>query len=387
MSQLGGNRRKQFGGSFGGWLLLGKKSMHNRGHIPTAITALCIISAVHAGCTIGPVTCLDDTDHVALSKTDVNAGGDSLSLAYCAQLCADRKMPVAGAEYGTECYCGRGINPGARALPSTACNVPCASKNSTEKCGGTWKISVFNVSCSGPPEPRPDPAPSPPVTPYLNNPCRNATSPFSKMPWCDPTLSVEARVEDMISRMSLPEKIAALDTAGPGIASLGLDPYNWWSEATHGISHVRNRVQDGTRYESNFAFPITTAMSFNRSLWEATGRRIGIEARAFMNQGDAWSTYWAPVINLAREPRWGRNIETPGEDPYLSGEYATAFVRGLERNPIDPGHLQASACCKHYVANSMDNSQVAGTHWDRNHFDANITMRDLVDSYLPPFQA
>ena len=207
------------------------------------------------------------------------------------------------------------------------------------------------------------------------------------MPWCDPTLSVEARVEDMISRMSLPEKIAALDTAGPGIASLGLDPYNWWSEATHGISHVRNRVQDGTRYESNFAFPITTAMSFNRSLWEATGRRIGIEARAFMNQGDAWSTYWAPVINLAREPRWGRNIETPGEDPYLSGEYATAFVRGLERNPIDPGHLQASACCKHYVANSMDNSQVAGTHWDRNHFDANITMRDLVDSYLPPFQA
>ena len=131
-----------------------------------------------------------------------------------------------------------------------------------------------------------------------------------------------------------------------------------------------------------------------------------------MNQGDAWSTYWAPVINLAREPRWGRNIETPGEEyaayypiyiistgdaalsniilccsPYLSGEYATAFVSGFERNPIDPGHVQASACCKHYAANSMDGSTVAGTHWDRNHFDANITMQDLVDSYLVPTPA
>jgi len=191
----------------------------------------------------------------------------------------------------------------------------------------------------------------------------------------------------MISRMTIPEKISTMDSSAPGIGSLGLNPYNWWSEATHGISHVHNDASKGTQYESNFAFPITTAMAFNRSLWYATGQQIGREARAFMNQGDAWSTYWAPVINLAREPRWGRNIETPGEDPYLSGEYATAFVSGFERNPIDPGHVQASACCKHYAANSMDGSSVAGTHWDRNHFDANITMQDLVDSYLLPFQA
>jgi len=93
------------------------------------------------------------------------------------------------------------------------------------------------------------------------------------------------------------------------------------------------------------------------------------------------------VINLAREPRWGRNVETPGEDTYLSGEYATSFVQGFERNPADKDHIQASACCKHYAANSMDSSTVAGTHWDRNHFDANVSQQDLLDSYLPPFQA
>ena len=74
----------------------------------------------------------------------------------------------------------------------------------------------------------------------------------------------------------------------------------------------------------------TTAGSFNRSVWKATGHAIGVEARAFMNAGHAYSTYWAPVINLAREPRWGRNLECAGEDPLLSGEYAAAFVGGLK---------------------------------------------------------
>ena len=221
--------------------------------------------------------------------------------------------------------------------------------------------------------------------PYLNNPCVDASSPHSHSPWCNASLPVDVRVDDMIKRMTVAEKIAQMDTTAPAIESLGLNPYNWWSEATHGISHVRN--DDKVPYESNFAFPITTACSFNRSLWSATGAQIGLEARAFMNQGDAWSTYWAPVINLAREPRWGRNIETPGEDPYLSGEYATSFVTGFQNNPEDPYHVQASACCKHYAANSMDGSTVAGTHWDRNQFDANITNQDLVDSYLLPFQA
>ena len=125
--------------------------------------------------------------------------------------------------------------------------------------------------------------------------------------------------------------------------------YNWWSEATHGVASgyhgARNTIEEP--FQSNFPFPITTGMSFNRSLWYETGAQIGREARAFMNQGNAFSTFWAPVINLAREPRWGRNIECPGEDPYLSGQYAVAFVKGMERNPAAPNLIQASACCKH----------------------------------------
>lgn len=74
------------------------------------------------------------------------------------------------------------------------------------------------------------------------------------------------------------------------------------------------------------------------------------------------------------------------EDPYTVGEYATSFVLGFEHTPEDENHLQASACCKHYVANSMEGTTQNGIHWDRNDFDAQIPMQDLVDSYLPPFQ-
>ena len=223
-----------------------------------------------------------------------------------------------------------------------------------------------------------------PISP-LRNPCLDSSSPQSSYPWCNHTLPIDERVADMLARMTLDEKIANLDTEAPEIKSLGLNGYNWWSEATHGISHVN--FTETTPSATNFAFPITTAMSFNRSLWRATGAAISREARAFMNVGRAYSTYWAPVINLAREPRWGRNLESAGEDPLLSGEYAVAFVRGFERLDVEPRYLAASACCKHYVANSMEDSKVAGTHHTRYSADPNITDQDLVDSYLKPFQA
>eukprot|EP00418_Pyrodinium_bahamense_P007913 CAMPEP_0179121212 /NCGR_PEP_ID=MMETSP0796-20121207/57152_1 /TAXON_ID=73915 /ORGANISM="Pyrodinium bahamense, Strain pbaha01" /LENGTH=794 /DNA_ID=CAMNT_0020819793 /DNA_START=44 /DNA_END=2428 /DNA_ORIENTATION=+ len=222
-------------------------------------------------------------------------------------------------------------------------------------------------------------------TPFLVNPCLNTSFSFSKMPWCDPTLPIDQRISDMLSRMTLDEKIGSLRDKAVAIDSLGLPAYNWWSEATHGVADMRKDWR--TPWTTSFAFPITTSMSFNRTLWRKTGEQIGREARALMNAGNAYSTFWAPVVNLARDPRWGRNIETPGEDPYLSGEYATEFVKGFQESPDDPYHLQASACCKHYVANEMESSNVAGVHWDRHHFNANITTQDLVDSYMAPFQA
>ena len=94
-------------------------------------------------------------------------------------------------------------------------------------------------------------------------------------------------------------------TNNPPLPALGLPAYIWGNEASSGVAG-----RDATQ-TTKFSFPITTGMSYNRSLWQATGNRIAREARAMMNQGDEYSTFWAPVINLAREPRWGRNIEVP----------------------------------------------------------------------------
>merc|ERR1719473_1597346 len=214
----------------------------------------------------------------------------------------------------------------------------------------------------------------------LHNPCLDPSEGFSKMPFCNASLDIDARVADMIKRMDLQtEKIPNLNTGGQPIKSLGLPGYNWWEEASSGVSNGHQTTK--------FAFPITTGMSFNRTLWQLTGRQIGHEARALMNAGQAGSTFWAPVINLAREPRWGRNIEVPGEDPYHVGEYAEWFVKGFEQAPEDAGHIQASACCKHYAANSMEHATEGGQTHTRHDFSANITQQDLVDSYLLPFQS
>ena len=183
--------------------------------------------------------------------------------------------------------------------------------------------------------------------PPLNNPCLSTTSPFAAMPWCNHTLPIDLRIKDMLGRMTIAEKIAALDTATPAIKSLGLAAYNWWSEATHGVSHT-NSTGD-TPAATNFAFPITTAASFNRTLWHATGAAISREARAFMNAGHAYSTYWAPVINLASHV--GAATSNPPARIRLSGECSISFVHGFKQLPEESRYLAASACCKHYVAN------------------------------------
>lgn len=149
----------------------------------------------------------------------------------------------------------------------------------------------------------------------LVNPCIDPSSNQSKLLWCDHTKSIEARAKDAVSHLTQAEKICSLDTGGCANPSLGLPDYNWWSEASSGVG---NHAHAATK----FAYPITTGMSFNKSMWHAVGHAIGHEARALMNAGLAQSSFWAPVVNLAREPRWGRNIEVPGEDPYESGEYA-----------------------------------------------------------------
>ena len=148
---------------------------------------------------------------------------------------------------------------------------------------------MFKVDCAGDPVPRP-------AYNYFSQ-CSNSSSAVSKQKWCDTRVSYETRVSDLISRMSTAEKIQNMMINTGGSKELGIPAYGWWEEATHGVSPYGGR--DGT----NFAFPITTGAAFNRTLWRATGRQIGREARAYMNVGMMGSTFWAPVVNLARDGR------------------------------------------------------------------------------------
>jgi hypothetical protein len=145
------------------------------------------------------------------------------------------------------------------------------------------------------------------AVPLLHNPCADPSSAFSQQPWCNASLGLEVRVRDAVSRLSAQDKLQLFASNNPAMPALGLPPYIWGNEASTGVASGRNTQT------TKFAFPVTTGAAFNRTLWRLTGRQIGTEARAMANAGNGYSDFWAPVINLAREPRWGRNIETPGE--------------------------------------------------------------------------
>eukprot|EP01126_Amoeba_proteus_P045003 TRINITY_DN5024_c0_g4_i1.p1 TRINITY_DN5024_c0_g4~~TRINITY_DN5024_c0_g4_i1.p1 ORF type:complete len:239 (+),score=18.48 TRINITY_DN5024_c0_g4_i1:56-772(+) len=227
------------------------------------------VAIVAGGCTVSNSTCYVDDNNRILGSTNQNSM-DGNNNEWCAQLCHQQQMRLAGTEFGNECYCGNSIRNGATKAPSTECNMPCTGYHN-ETCGGTWRISIFTVNCEG------TPVPPPPEIPRLSNPCLNHSQPYHMMPFCDPSLDMDLRVKDAVSRMTLSEKINSLGTDAAAIQSLGTVAYNWWSEATHGIATFR--TDNKTPFTTNFAFPITTAMSFNRSLWWSTASHIAHEAR------------------------------------------------------------------------------------------------------------
>jgi beta-D-xylosidase 4 len=160
-----------------------------------------------------------------------------------------------------------------------------------------------------------------------------------------------------------------------------LPPYRWGQEALHGIAAVVNDAR--TPLQSNVAFPSTLGCAFNRSLWHAIGAQLGREARAFINVGNAFKSFW-PTCNVQRAPQWGRNLESPSEDPFVVAEYCARWVDGFQRSPADGGaQLQASAVCKHYLANELE----AVGALNRHNVDVALSAQDLADTYLPPFQA
>ncbi|XP_068642934.1 probable beta-D-xylosidase 7 [Aristolochia californica] len=228
--------------------------------------------------------------------------------------------------------------------------------------------------------------------------------------FCKTSLPISERVRDLVSRLTVDEKISQLVAKSAAIPRLGIPAYNWWSESLHGVAwRERKRgiqfpgaeIQFGV-YAIQFlngtihtatSFPqvILTAASFNPRLWYQIGEAIGTEARAIYNSGQATGlTFWAPNINIFRDPRWGRGQETPGEDPVVASRYSVSYVRGLQGDPFEglessggPEHLRASACCKHFTAYDLDSWK----NITRYMFDAKVSLQDLADTYNPPFKS
>ncbi|KAK9704795.1 hypothetical protein RND81_07G011700 [Saponaria officinalis] len=201
-------------------------------------------------------------------------------------------------------------------------------------------------------------------------------------PFCQRTLPVSERVRDLIGRLTLPEKVSLLVDNAAAVPRLGIGSYEWWSEALHGVSNVGPGTKFGGKFPGATSFPqvITTAASFNATLWEEIGRVVSDEGRAMYNGGMAGLTYWSPNVNILRDPRWGRGQETPGEDPVVAGIYAASYVRGLQGT--DGDRLKVAACCKHYTAYDLDNWSGV----DRFHFNAQVTKQDIVDTFDVPFR-
>lgn len=197
--------------------------------------------------------------------------------------------------------------------------------------------------------------------------------------YLDESAPIKARVDDLLGRMTVEEKISLLRATSPGIPRLGIPKYYHGNEALHGV------VRPG-RF-TVFPQAIALASSWNPGLMQEISAAISDEARARWNELDQGRlqteqfsdvlTFWSPTVNMARDPRWGRTPETYGEDPYLSGVMGTAFVRGLQGN--DPRYLKVVSTPKHFAANNEEH----------NRFECNpqISEKQLREYYLPAFEA
>ncbi|MBN2371644.1 MAG: glycoside hydrolase family 3 C-terminal domain-containing protein [Vicinamibacteria bacterium] len=196
--------------------------------------------------------------------------------------------------------------------------------------------------------------------------------------YLDPSQTVESRARDLVSRMTLDEKVSQMMNNAPSIPRLGVPEYDWWNECLHGVARAGRATV--------FPQAIGLAATFDAALVERIASAIGDEARAkhhaFVQAGRRGRyrglTFWTPNINIFRDPRWGRGQETYGEDPELTARIGAAFVRGLQGD--HPRYLKAAACAKHYAVHS-------GPEGERHRFDAVVSLKDLRETYLHAFRA
>ena len=193
-----------------------------------------------------------------------------------------------------------------------------------------------------------------------------------------PENPAEKRARELISKMTIEEKASLMMNSSAPVEALGIPSYNWWNEALHGVARNGKATV--------FPMPIGMAASFDEPLVNEVFTAVSDEARVKERQAYQAGhlgqyqgvTFWTPNINIFRDPRWGRGMETYGEDPYLTGILGMAVVRGLQ-GPSDAPVLKAHACAKHYAVHS-------GPEPSRHTFNAEVSERDLRETYLPAFK-
>src|SRR5260370_259488 len=196
--------------------------------------------------------------------------------------------------------------------------------------------------------------------------------------YLDPSLPLEQRVNDLVSRMTLEEKVSQMQDVAAAVPRLGISAYNWWNEGLHGVARSGNATV--------FPQAIGLAATWDTDLIHRVADVISTEARAKYNdaiqRGNTGRyfglTFWSPNINIFRDPRWGRGQETYGEDPYLTSRIGVAFVTGLQGD--DPNYLKTVSTPKHFAVHS-------GPEVLRHRFNVPVSQHDLADTYTPAFRA
>src|SRR3982075_829743 len=192
------------------------------------------------------------------------------------------------------------------------------------------------------------------------------------------SLPIDRRVDDLIGRMTLEEKVSQMRDHAPAIPRLNVPKYDWWNEGLHGVAFAG--------YATNFPQVIGMAATWDTNLVHHMGETISTEARAKYNQAMREDhhemffglTFWAPNINIFRDPRWGRGQETYGEDPFLTGRMGVAFVTGIQGD--DPKYFRVISTPKHFAVHS-------GPEPSRHTINVEVSKHDMEDTYLPAFRA
>ncbi len=217
-----------------------------------------------------------------------------------------------------------------------------------------------------------------PAPPDPAQPAEEQIQAAAAMPFRNPDLPIQQRVDDLVSRLTLDEKVSQVIDRAAAIPRLGIPAYNWWNEGLHGIAR--------SGFATMFPQAIGNAATWDAPLVHGIGEVVSVEARAKYNDAlrhgnhDRYYglTIWSPNINIFRDPRWGRGQETYGEDPFLTATLGTAFVQGIQGD--DPHYYRAIATPKHFAVHS-------GPESTRHAADVDPSEHDLWDTYLPAFRA